>query len=44
MDAGEVEVKIDRIGFEKMIDNLLMNAMKYSEKESHILWGIKRMC
>ena len=25
-------LKVDRIGFEKMIDNLLMNAMKYSEK------------
>ena len=41
VDVGEVEVKIDRIGFEKMIDNLLMNAMKYSEKESHIRVGYK---
>jgi len=27
----------DKIGFEKMIDNLLMNAMKYSAKESPIV-------
>jgi len=27
---------IDKIGFEKMLDNLLNNAMKYSDKERHI--------
>jgi signal transduction histidine kinase len=27
---------IDKIGFEKMLDNILNNAMKYSDKESHI--------
>jgi signal transduction histidine kinase len=36
LDVGEKIIKIDRIGFEKMIDNLLMNAMKYSAKESLI--------
>ncbi len=36
LDVDEIYIEIDRIGFEKMIDNLLMNAMKYSEKESHI--------
>lgn len=36
LDVGEKSIKIDRIGFEKMIDNLLMNAMKYSSKESLI--------
>lgn len=36
LDVGEKIIKIDRIGFEKMIDNLLMNAMKYSSKESLI--------
>jgi signal transduction histidine kinase len=36
LDVAEKIIKIDRIGFEKMIDNLLMNAMKYSAKESLI--------
>jgi len=36
LDVGEKVIKIDKIGFEKMIDNLLMNAMKYSSKESLI--------
>ena len=29
-------VMVDKIGFEKMLDNILTNAMKYSPKESHI--------
>ena len=29
-------VLVDRIGFEKMLDNILTNAMKYSPKESEI--------
>jgi len=33
LDVGEKVIEIDKIGFEKMIDNLLMNAMKYSSKE-----------
>ncbi len=36
LNVGEKIIEIDRIGFEKMIDNLLMNAMKYSAKESLI--------
>jgi signal transduction histidine kinase len=36
LDVGDMMVQIDKIGFEKMIDNLLMNAMKYSAKESLI--------
>jgi len=32
LKIGDLMLKVDRIGFEKMIDNLLMNAMKYSEK------------
>lgn len=36
LDIGEKHIEIDKIGFEKMIDNLLMNAMKYSEKASLI--------
>jgi len=36
LDIDEMFIEIDKIGFEKMIDNLLMNAMKYSAKESLI--------
>jgi len=36
LDVGKKVIEIDKIGFEKMIDNLLMNAMKYSAKESLI--------
>lgn len=37
LDADKhMKINIDRIGFEKMLDNLLMNAMKYSEKTSPI--------
>ncbi len=32
----ECLLKADKIGFEKMIDNLLMNAMKYSPKNSPV--------
>jgi signal transduction histidine kinase len=36
LDIAQIEVKADKIGFEKMIDNLLMNAMKYSDKDAPI--------
>lgn len=32
----DIQLKADKIGFEKTIDNLLMNAMKYSDKDSSI--------
>ena len=32
----DILLKADKIGFEKMIDNLLMNAMKYSSKASPV--------
>ena len=41
LDVGEKVIEIDKIGFEKMIDNLLMNAMKYSSKESRIKVTLK---
>jgi signal transduction histidine kinase len=41
LDVGEKIIEIDKIGFEKMIDNLLMNAMKYSSKESLIKVTLK---
>ncbi len=36
LDGEDVVIYADKIGFEKMIDNILMNAMKYSEKNSTI--------
>ncbi len=36
LDLESFNIKADRIGFEKMIDNLLMNAMKYSDKETPV--------
>jgi len=33
---------VDRIGFEKMFDNILTNAMKYSNKESEIVVTLNR--
>jgi len=41
LDVGGKVIEIDKIGFEKMIDNLLMNAMKYSSKESLIKVTLK---
>ena len=32
----DIQLKADKIGFEKTVDNLLMNAMKYSDKGSLI--------
>jgi len=32
LDIEDMTIRVDRIGFEKAIDNLLMNAMKYSER------------
>jgi len=29
-------IKVDKIGFEKMLDNILINAMKYSDKDKSI--------
>jgi len=36
VDIDNLNIEADKIGFEKMIDNLLMNAMKYSSKDSPI--------
>jgi len=43
MEIDALNIKVDRIGFEKMIDNLLMNAMKYSSKDSHVTVTCKEM-
>jgi len=36
VNLGEYEIEIDKIGFEQMFDNLISNAMKYSDKKSLI--------
>jgi len=41
LDLEEKMFKADKIGFEKMIDNLLMNAMKYSQKSEPVTLRLK---
>ncbi len=41
IEVEDMMLKADKIGFEKMIDNLLMNAMKYSPKEEDIRLTLK---
>lgn len=36
LELENLTLYADKIGFEKMLDNLVMNAMKYSEKEKEI--------
>ncbi len=36
LTIDDLQLNADKIGFEKMIDNLLMNAMKYSDKASSV--------
>ncbi len=40
LETIDKTVYADKIGFEKMIDNLLMNAMKYSDKKTTIKIGM----
>ncbi len=42
LDVEAFDIKADRIGFEKMIDNIVMNAMKYSNKEMPIHISVKK--
>ena len=37
LEFDPLSIVVDRIGFEKVIDNLISNAMKYSSKESEIV-------
>ncbi len=37
LELRPVSIMVDRIGFEKVIDNIISNAMKYSNKESEIV-------
>ena len=36
LTIDDLQLNADKIGFEKMVDNILMNAMKYSDKGSSI--------
>ncbi|RUM76618.1 MAG: sensor histidine kinase [Sulfurovum sp.] len=36
LDIEPFDIYVDKIGFEKMLDNILINAMKYSDKSSTI--------
>ena len=36
LTLDDLQLKADKIGFEKTVDNLLMNAMKYSDKASPV--------
>ena len=36
VDIEPFDIYVDKIGFEKMLDNILINAMKYSDRDSSI--------
>ena len=42
-DMDDMQILTDKIGFEQVIDNLLSNAMKYSDKEGKIAIALKDM-
>ncbi|MBN2768481.1 MAG: HAMP domain-containing histidine kinase [Campylobacterales bacterium] len=42
-DMDETQIMSDKLGFEQVIDNLLSNAMKYSDKNSKISIALKDM-
>lgn len=41
LSLSTLEISVDKIGFEKMLDNIITNAMKYSEKEKPIVITLK---
>jgi signal transduction histidine kinase len=41
LDLEPLTIKVDRIGFEKMLDNIISNAMKYSDKREPITITLK---
>lgn len=41
LKLDRVTIYVDKIGFEKMFDNIITNAMKYSDKESSITIELK---
>ena len=41
LEIEPLSIYVDRIGFEKMLDNILINAMKYSDKNSAVFIKVK---
>ena len=41
LDIKPMSVSLDKIGFEKIVDNILINAMKYSDKKDSIVIKIE---
>jgi len=41
LEIAPLDIYVDKIGFEKMLDNILVNAMKYSDKNSTITLTLK---
>ena len=41
LEIEPLSIYVDKIGFEKMLDNILVNAMKYSDKNSEITIRLK---
>jgi len=41
LEIAPLDIYVDKIGFEKMLDNILVNAMKYSDKNSTITLILK---
>jgi signal transduction histidine kinase len=41
LEIEPFNIYVDKIGFEKMLDNILVNAMKYSDKNSRIMIRLK---
>jgi signal transduction histidine kinase len=41
LEIEPLSIYVDKIGFEKMLDNILLNAMKYSDKNSEITIRLK---
>jgi len=41
LELDSLTIFVDKIGFEKMFDNIITNAMKYSEKSSSIIIRLK---
>jgi signal transduction histidine kinase len=41
LDLEPHTIMVDRIGFEKMLDNILTNAMKYSDRDDYIIVRLK---
>jgi len=41
LELNDLDIKVDKIGLEQVVDNILENSMKYSSKESNIVVKIE---